>query len=168
MTAHTKSSGLSTSKANARAMLKEKRATTLTQFLVTRFIIQCAKETKSTLVSQDVKETHKFTVKTARSRHNQREKSLIVVAEVVRTIFIALCFRHGHINEDFVRIVVAELTMTRRVSNLAMKIMNDGNINNGSQILARTKMLRRLQAMQKHAGNQSVPTACPAGGDAWD
>ena len=34
VTAHTKGSGLSTGKADARAMLKEKRATTLTHFLI--------------------------------------------------------------------------------------------------------------------------------------
>ena len=38
--AHTKGRGLSASKANSCAMLKEERATTLTQFLVTRLVIQ--------------------------------------------------------------------------------------------------------------------------------
>ena len=37
---HAKGRGLSTSKANACAMLKEKHAATLTQFLVTRLVIQ--------------------------------------------------------------------------------------------------------------------------------
>ena len=62
VTAHTKGSGLSTGKANARAMLKEKRATMLTQFLVARLVIECGKEADGTPVSQDVKETHKFTM----------------------------------------------------------------------------------------------------------
>ena len=62
VTAHTEGSGLSTGKANARAMLKEKRATTLTQFLVARLVIECGKEADGTPVSQDVKETHKFTM----------------------------------------------------------------------------------------------------------
>ena len=57
--------------ADARAMLKEKRATTLTQFLVTRLVIQGGEEADGTLVSQDVKKTHEFTVETARCRHNR-------------------------------------------------------------------------------------------------
>ena len=53
-------------KANARTVLKEKRATTLTQFLIARLIIQCGEEADRTPVSQDVKETHKFAVETAK------------------------------------------------------------------------------------------------------
>ena len=66
VTTHTKGSGLSTGKADARAMLKEKRATTLTQFLVARLIIKCGEEADGKPVSQDVKETHKFAVETAK------------------------------------------------------------------------------------------------------
>ena len=79
VTAHTKGSGLSTGKADARAMLKEKRATALTQFFVARPIIKSGEEANGTPVSQDVKETHKFAMETARCRHNQREESLVVV-----------------------------------------------------------------------------------------
>jgi hypothetical protein len=109
-------------------MLKEKRATTLTQFLDTRLVIQGGEEEDGTLVSQDVKETHEFTVETARCRHNQREKGLVVVTEGIWTIFIALRFCHSRINECLVRIGVAKLTVTRRVSDAAMKIMNDCNV----------------------------------------
>jgi hypothetical protein len=38
VTTHTEVSGLSTCKANARVVLKEKRSTTLTQFLVTGLV----------------------------------------------------------------------------------------------------------------------------------
>jgi hypothetical protein len=65
---HAKGRGLSTSKANACAMLKEKRAATLTQVLVTRLVIQGGEEADGTLVSQDVKKAHEFTVQTARCR----------------------------------------------------------------------------------------------------
>jgi hypothetical protein len=109
-------------------MLKEKCATTLTQFLVTRLVIQGGEEADGTLVSQDVKETHEFTMETARCRDNQREKGLDVVKELIWTIFIALRFRHSRINEHLVRIGVAKLTETHRVSDVAMKIMNDCNV----------------------------------------
>ena len=124
VTAHTKGSGLSTGKANEHAMLKEKRATTLTQFLVTRLVIQGGEEADGTLVSQDVKKTHEFTVETARCRQNQREEGLVRVMEVIRTVFIALRFRHSRVNEHLVGIGVAKLTVTRRVDDVAMKIMN--------------------------------------------
>jgi hypothetical protein len=75
-------------------MLKEERATTLTQFLVTRLVMQGCEEADGTLVSQDVKKTHEFNVETARCRHTQREKGLVVVTEVIWTVFIALRFRH--------------------------------------------------------------------------
>ena len=39
VTAHTEGSSLSTCKANARTVLKENRATTLTQFLIARLIL---------------------------------------------------------------------------------------------------------------------------------
>ena len=109
-------------------MLKEKRATTLTQFLVTRLVIQGGEEADGTLVSQDVKKTHEFAVEAARCRHNQREKGLVVVTEVIWTVFIALRFRHSRVNEHLVGIGVAKLTVTRRVDDVAMKIMNDCNV----------------------------------------
>jgi hypothetical protein len=104
-------------------MLKETCATTLTQFLVTRLVIQGGEEADGTLVSQDVKKTHEFTVETAGCRH----KGLVVVTEVIWTLFIALRFRH-RVNEHLVRIGVAKLTVTRRVDDVAMKIMNDCNV----------------------------------------
>ena len=119
---------LCASEANSCAMLKEERATTLTQFLVTRLVIQGGEEADGALVSQDVKKTHEFTVETARCRHNQREKGLVVVTEVIWTVFIALRFRHSRVNEHLVRIGVAKLTVTRRVDDVAMKIMNDCNV----------------------------------------
>ena len=51
-----------------------------------------------------------------------------MVTEVIWTVFIALRFRHGHIYEHLVWIGVAKLAMTRRVSDLAMKVMNDCNV----------------------------------------
>jgi hypothetical protein len=48
-------------------MLKEERAATLTQFLVTRLVMQGGEEADGSLVSQDVNKTHEeFTVETAR------------------------------------------------------------------------------------------------------
>jgi hypothetical protein len=79
-------------------------------------------------VSQDVKKTHEFTVETARCRHNQREKGLVVVTEVIWTVFIALRFRYSRVNEHLVRIGVARLTVTHRVDDVAMKIMNECNV----------------------------------------
>ena len=76
-------SGLSTCKANARAMLKEERITTLTQFLVTGLVNKGGKEADSEPVNQNVKETHDLTVEAARCRHNQRQESLVVVMEVI-------------------------------------------------------------------------------------
>ena len=45
---------MSASKANACAMLKEKRAATLTQFLVTRLVVQGGEEADGTLVQSRV------------------------------------------------------------------------------------------------------------------
>ena len=44
VTTHTEVSGLRTCKANARVVLKEKRSTTLTQFLVTGLVTKGVKE----------------------------------------------------------------------------------------------------------------------------
>ena len=103
---------MSASEANASAVLKEERAATLTQFLVARLIMQGGEEADGTLVSQDVKKTHEFAVEAARCRHNQREKGLVVVTEVIWTVFVALRFRHSRVNEHLVRIWVARLTVT--------------------------------------------------------
>ena len=48
---------LCASEANSCAMLKEERATTLTQFLVTRLVLQGGEEADGPLVSQEVQET---------------------------------------------------------------------------------------------------------------
>jgi len=90
---------LGASEADACAMLKEERAATLTQFLVTRLVMQGGEEADGTLVSQDVQKTHEFAVEAARCRHNQREKGLVVVTEVIWTVFVALRFRHSRVNE---------------------------------------------------------------------
>ena len=52
-----KGRGLGASEADACAMLKEERAATLTQFLVTRLVMQGGEEADGTLLSQDVEET---------------------------------------------------------------------------------------------------------------
>jgi hypothetical protein len=62
------------------------------------------------------------------STYNQREKGLVVVTEVIWTVFIALRFRHSRVNEHLVKIGVAKLAVTRRVDDVAMKIMNDCNV----------------------------------------
>ena len=69
VTTHTEVSGLSTCKANARVVLKEKRSTTLTQFLVTGLVTKGVEEADSAPVSQNVKETHKLNVEAARFLH---------------------------------------------------------------------------------------------------
>ena len=63
-------------------------------------------------------------METARCRHDQREKGLVVVTKVIWTVFIALRFRHSRVNEHLVRIGMTRLTVTRRVDDVAMKIMN--------------------------------------------
>jgi hypothetical protein len=59
---------------------------------------------------------------------NQREKGLVVVTEVIWTAFVSLRFRHSRVNEQLVRIGVARLTVTCRVDDVAMKIMNKSNV----------------------------------------
>ena len=110
--ARTKGRGLGASEADACAMLKEERAATLTQFLVTRLVMQGGKEADGTLVSQEVKETREFAVEAAGCRHNQREKGLVVMTEVIRTVCVALRLRHSRVNEHLVGIGVARLTVT--------------------------------------------------------
>ena len=105
-------------------MLKKERAATLTQFLVTRLVMQGGEEADGPLVSQDVQETRKFAVEAAGYRHKQGEKGLVVVTEVIWTAFVSLRFRHSRVNEQLVRIGVARLTVTCRVDDVAMKIMN--------------------------------------------
>jgi hypothetical protein len=56
---------LGASEADACAMLKEERAATLTQFLITRLVLQGGEEADGTLVSQDVQETREFAVEAA-------------------------------------------------------------------------------------------------------
>jgi hypothetical protein len=119
---------LGASEADACAMLKEERAATLTQFLVTRLVVQGGEEADGTLVSQDVQKTREFAVEAARCRHNQREKGPVVVTEVIWTVCVALRFRHSRVNEHLVGIGVARLTVTCKVDDVAMKIMNKCNV----------------------------------------
>ena len=77
VTAHTEGSSLSTCKANARVMLKEKRSTTLTQFLVTGLVTKGVKEADSAPVRQKVKETHKLAVEAARCDIIKGRKALL-------------------------------------------------------------------------------------------
>ena len=105
-------------------MLKEERAATSPQFLVTRLVVQGGEEADGPLVSQDVQETHKFAVEAAGCLHNQREKGLVVVTEVVRTVCVALRLRHSRVNEHLVGVGVARLTVAGRVGDIALKIMN--------------------------------------------
>jgi hypothetical protein len=132
---------------------EKKRAETLTQFLVTRLVIQGGEEADGTLVSQDVQKTHEFTVETAKCRHNQGEKGLVVVTEVIWTVFVALRFRHSRVNEHLVRIGVARLTVTCRVGDIAMKIINKCNV--GDKV-------RRSSNVQ--ALNLQVPASLAAAG----
>jgi hypothetical protein len=110
--ARTEGRGLGASEADACAMLKEERAATLTQCLVTRLVMQGGEEADGTLVSQDVQETREFAVEAAGCRHNQREKGLVVAREVIRTVCVAMRFRHSRVNEHLVGIGVARLTVT--------------------------------------------------------
>jgi hypothetical protein len=109
--ARTKGRGVGTSESDAGAMLKEERAAALKQFLVTRLVLQGGEEADGPLVSQDVQETHKFAVEAAGCRHNQREKGLVVVTEVVRTACVALRLRHSRVNEHLIGVGVARLTV---------------------------------------------------------
>ena len=119
-------------------MLKEERAATLTQFLVTRLVMQGGEEADGALVSQDVQKTHEFAVEAAGCRHNQREKGLVVVTEVIWTVFVALRFSHSRVNEHLVRIGVAKLTVTCRVDDVAMKIMNKCNVDDAGSVVPAT------------------------------
>ena len=62
-----------------------------------RTVLQSGKEAKGPLVSQEVQEAHKFAVKAAGCRHNQGEKGLVVMTEVIRAIPVALRLRHGRV-----------------------------------------------------------------------
>ena len=72
--ARTKGRGLGASEADACAMLKEERAATLTQFLVTRLVMQGGEEADGrgdgTLVSQE--KTREFGVEAAREEPQTR------------------------------------------------------------------------------------------------
>ena len=114
--AGTKCCGSSAGEANAGTVLIEESATTLTQFLLARLVLQSGKEAKGPLVSQEVQEAHKFAVEAAGCRHNQGEKGLVVMTEVVRTICVALRLRHGRVDEHLVGVGVARLTVAGGVS----------------------------------------------------
>ena len=120
--------GSSAGEANAGTVLIEESAATLTQFLLARLVLQSGKEAKGPLVSQEVQEAHKFTVKATGCRHNQGEKGLVVMTEVVRAICVALRLRHGRVDEHLVRVGVARLTVTGGVSDTAVKVVNKGDV----------------------------------------
>ena len=126
--ARTKCRGLSASEANAGAVLIEERAATLTQFLIAGLVLQSGEEADGPLVSQEVQETHKFAVKATGCRHNQGEKGLVVMTEVVRTICVALRLRHGRVDEHLVGVGVARLTVAGGVGDTAMKVVNKGDV----------------------------------------
>ena len=110
--ASTKCRGLSASEANAGAVLIEKRAAALTHFLIPGLILQGGEVADGPLVSQEVQEAHKFAVKATGCRHNQGEKGLVVVTEVIRTVCVAMRLRHGRVDEHLVGVGVARLTVT--------------------------------------------------------
>ena len=120
--------GSSAGEANAGTVLIEESATTLTQFLFARLVVQIGKEAKSPLVSQEVQEAHKFTVKAAGCRHNQGEKGLVVMTEVIRAVPVALRLRHGRVDEHLVRVRVSRLTVTGKVRDTAVKVVDDGDV----------------------------------------
>ena len=126
--AGTKCGGLSAGEANAGTVLIEESAATLTQFLLAGFVLQSGEEAKGPLVSQEVQEAHEFTVEAAGCRHNQGEKGLVVMTEVVRAICVALRLRHGRVDEHLVRVGVARLTVTGGVSDTAVKVVNEGDV----------------------------------------
>ena len=95
--AGTKCCGLSAGEANAGTVLIEESAATLTQFLLAGLVLQSSEEANGPLVSQEVQEAHKFAVEAAGCRHNQGEKGLVVMTEVVRAICVALRLRHGRV-----------------------------------------------------------------------
>ena len=90
--------------------------------------MQSGKEAKGPLVSQEVQEAHKFAVKAAGCRHNQGEKGLVVMTEVIRAIPVALRLRHGRVDEHLVRVGVARLTVKGGVSDTAVKVVNEGDV----------------------------------------
>ena len=126
--AGTKCCGLSAGEANAGTVLIEESAATLTQFLLAGLVLQSGEEAKGPLVSQEVQEAHKFAVEAAGCRHNQGEKGLVVMTEVVRAICVALRLRHGRVDEHLVRVGVARLTVTGGVSDTAVKVVNEGDV----------------------------------------
>ena len=120
--------GSSAGEANAGTVLIEESAATLTQFLLARLVLQSGKEAKGPLVSQEVQEAHKFTVKAAGCRHNQGEKGLVMMTEVIRAIPVALRLRHGRVDKHLVRVRVARLTVPVGVRDTAVKVVVDGDI----------------------------------------
>ena len=79
--------GSSAGEANAGTVLIEKRPDVDTvPPRKARTVLQSGKEAKGPLVSQEVQEAHKFAVKAAGCRHNQGEKGLVVMSEVIRAI----------------------------------------------------------------------------------
>ena len=123
-----KCGGSSAGEADAGTVLIEESAATLTQFLLGRLVLQSGKEAKGPLVSQEVQEAHKFAVKAAGCRHNQGEKGLVVMTEVIRAIPVALRLRHGRVDKHLVRVRVARLTVTVGVRDTAVKVVDDGDV----------------------------------------
>ena len=74
-------------------MLIEVSAATLTQFLLSRLVLQSGEEAKGPLVSQEVQEAHKFTVEAAGCRHNQGEKGLYFATAVSTSTLSGLEWR---------------------------------------------------------------------------
>ena len=126
--AGTKSGGPSAGEADASTVLIEVSAATLTQFLLARFVLQSGKEAKGPLVSQEVQEAQKFAVKATGCRHNQGEKGLVVMTEVIRAIPVALRLRHSRVDKHLVRVRVTRLTVTGGVRDTAVKVVDDGDV----------------------------------------
>ena len=123
-----KCGGSSAGEADAGTVLIEESAAALTQFLLARLILQSGKEAKDPLVSQEVQEAHKFAVKAAGCRHNQGEKGLVVMTEVIRAIPVALRLRHGRVDEHLVGVGVARLTVAGGVGDTAVKVVDEGDV----------------------------------------
>ena len=79
MSAYPDSSSLCGSKANACAMLEEERAPSLAQFLMRRLVVEDFEEADGAPVSQDVEETHKFVMKSARCGQDQGQESHVAM-----------------------------------------------------------------------------------------
>ena len=128
--AGTKSGGSSAGEADASTVLIEVGAATLTQFLLARLIFQSgkSKEEKGPLMSQEVQEAQKFAVKATGCRHDQGEKGLVVMTEVVRAIPAALRLRHSRVDKHLVRVRVARLTVTGGVRDTAVKVVDNGDV----------------------------------------